>query len=628
MKKSFRVFLAVLLIVIFFSPLSKVRGSDCKDASKIFSSSYNLVFSFDEKGDAHVTQKVGLKNLVEDCVAKEYALKINSTKIQFLSGADSQGALIVKTKKDKNSTLISARLNDFVIGKNKTVVFQLHYKIRELAKKQGLIWTLTVPQIAASEKIETYSLKLLVPSNFGEVFMISPKPRTISTGKKQTTVTFSKNKILNRTVSASFGKDQEITFQLKAQLENTGFLSKKIVLPLPADGQKQQILFTSINPKPAKITLDGMGNYLAEYHLPADKSIEVSIKGVTKIPGENKNFSPPVKITSSKLEKMISPSRYLQTQDRLIQKKAKELETADAIYDFVTNYLEYDTDGFKARNSARKGALDSLNKKTPATSLDFVDLFVALAKAAGLPSREVFGFALSDGKGFKPSFVGEPLNTTNLHVWAQIYDNDKNTWVNYDPTWANTSGIDYIRGEFSDRFILFISPNGEDIDILKNFSLSADNVKIVGAKKSADFTPKVNLELSTDQAFAGFPTDLKIKLENKSGVTLSNGKIITTVENIVLLGDKEIEIEPLLPYETKTHKVRLRAGDIFKTTQGKAAVSLEALSGRDKIVLSKEKSILVASFFSLGVQQILLIILITLLIIGVVVPKLQTGRKR
>ena len=628
MKKGFRIVLAASLIVTFFTPRALVQGSNCSDPAKIFSGSYNLVFEFDKKGDARVTQKVSLKNLVGDCVAKEYALRINSTKIKFLSGEDSQGNLIVEIKKDKTSTVINAKLNDFVIGKNKTVTFQLRYIIKDLAKKQGLIWSLTVPQIAASEKVSSYRLKLLVPANYGEIFTISPKPQNVKEEKKQTTVSYSKNKILNRTISASFGRNQEISFGFKTQLENKGFLSKKFFLPLPPDTQKQQILFTSIKPEPTKITIDEIGNYLAEYSLNGGKSIEISVKGVARIPGAGKNFASPLKISSDNLQELKNPNSHIQTQDRLIQEKAKELKTSEAIYDFVKNYLEYDTDAFESTDSDRRGAIETLSKKTRATNLDFVDLFVALAKAAGLPAREVFGPVLPNDKGFNPSFVGEPLNTKNIHVWAQVYDADETSWVNYDPTWANTSGVDYVGEEFSDRFILFISPGGEDINSLKNFSVHTDSVIIAGAKNKSNFSPKLDLKLSTDQAFAGFPVDLQIKLKNKSGVTLSNGEIVTKVENVDLLGKEKIEMEPLMPYETKTYRVKLRAGDIFKATRGKVTTTLNGKSGDKKVVLSKEKEVVVASFFSLGLQQILLVMLLTLLVIGFAAPKLHRVLKK
>jgi hypothetical protein len=628
MKRAFRICLTISLFASFFIPSSRVSGSDCKDPTKIFASSYNLVFSFDKKGDAHVSQQVSLKNLVGDCVAKEYALRINSTKIKFISGSDTQGNLSVTTKKDRNSTTLNAKLNDFVIGKNKSVAFKLRYIIRNLAEKQGLVWNLTVPKITASEKVESYKLNLILPDSYGDIFTISPKPRAVKKADKLTTITFGKNKALNRTISASFGDYQEIAFELKTQLTNKGLLNKKFYLPLPADNEQQQILISSAEPKPTKITVDERGNYLAEYNLKGGDSFEVYIKGVAKIAGGAKYFPSIVSATSSGLDEFRSSSRYIQTQDRLIQEKAKQLKDAQSIYDFVVDYLDYNEDAFKNGKSTRRGALNSLSKKNLATNLDFVDLFVALSRATGLPAREVFGLTLGDAKGFKPIFIGEPLNTKNLHVWAQVYDTSSKAWINYDPTWGNTSGITHIREEFSDRFALFVSESGEDIDLLKEFTLSAENVKITGAKKPSNFFPKVDLLIDTDQAFAGFPVELEVKLKNKSGVSVSVGELSIATNNVTLLGRSKIEISPLLPYQTKVYKFKVRAGDIFKTTHGTVTVGLDAQSGTEEIVLTKEKKVTVSSFFSLGVQQILLFLVIVLLIVGAVFPKIQKTFKK
>ncbi|KKL62576.1 hypothetical protein LCGC14_2183790, partial [marine sediment metagenome] len=46
----------------------------------------------------------------------------------------------------------------------------------------------------------------------------------------------------------------------------------------------------------------------------------------------------------------------------------------------------------------------------------------------------VYGFVPVNESAFKPIFVSSPLNTTKLHVWAQIYDAKSKAWVNYDGT--------------------------------------------------------------------------------------------------------------------------------------------------------------------------------------------------
>jgi transglutaminase-like putative cysteine protease len=51
-------------------------------------------------------------------------------------------------------------------------------------------------------------------------------------------------------------------------------------------------------------------------------------------------------------------------------------------------------------------------------------LFVALARAAGVPAREVGGLAYVPD--MKPAF--------GWHAWAEIHDDHQ--WVSIDPTWG------------------------------------------------------------------------------------------------------------------------------------------------------------------------------------------------
>jgi len=301
MKRAIRFFLIVLFTGAFFTPFFTVRGVDCSDGSKIFSSIYDLTITFDGQGDAKVNQKVSLTNLVDGCFASEHSLNITSTNVRSVSGRDSLGHLSTQVKKKKETTAVTAKLNDEVIGKNKTVAFELSYVLKGLAKRQGLLWDLAVPQITTSETVKSYNLIIVVPSSFGEVFSISPTPKSIKTTKKQTLVTYDKSTAFRKSISASFGNHQEIRFTLKHQLENKSFLSKKFLLYLPPDTRKQQVLYKTIEPSPKKLTMDKYGNYLAEYIVGGRTTVEVVLEGVVKVIAEGKNLRTPIVLSSENL---------------------------------------------------------------------------------------------------------------------------------------------------------------------------------------------------------------------------------------------------------------------------------------------------------------------------------------
>ncbi|MCH7541826.1 transglutaminase domain-containing protein [Patescibacteria group bacterium] len=612
----------------FLTPFFTVIGADCSDASKIFSSNYGLTITFDGQGDAKVNQKVSLTNLVDGCFASEYSLNINSTNVRSVSGRDSLGNLSTQLKKKKESTTVTVKLNDEVIGKNKTVAFELSYVLKGLAKKQGLLWNLAVPQITTSEVVKSYNLVIVVPFSFGGVFSISPTPKSIKATKNRTVITYDKSTAFSKSISASLGSHQEISFTLKHQLENKSFLSKNFLLYLPPDTRKQQVLYKTINPSPKKLTMDKYGNYIAEYRVGGRSTVEVVFEGVVKVIAEGKDLPSPVFLSSDDLDKLKDSGRFIQVQDRLIQEKAKELKSTQAIYDFVVGYLEYDSNSYEAGSAGRLGAVELLRNNTPATNLDFVGLFLALTKASGIPSRIAFGLVIQDKDGFKPTFVGNPLNSRDLHVWAQIYDFKKKIWVDVDPTWGRTLSSNHIQEVFGDRFVLLTSNSGDDLDSLKALTISSNNIVVSGAEKKSDFTPKIDLLLESDQAFAGFPVEIKIKIQNNSGVSLTSGKIVVSTENVDLITDNPIEIPIIFPFETKVYKIKLRTGGIFGATLGNINVQFISNSGVDKIKLSKQRSVVVKSFFSIGPQQVLLFILVILLVIGAFSTKITRFFRR
>ena len=86
------------------------------------------------------------------------------------------------------------------------------------------------------------------------------------------------------------------------------------------------------------------------------------------------------------------------------------------------------------------GAVAALQNPDQAICMEFTDLFIALSRAAGIPAREIDGYAYTENPQLQP--LG--LVADVLHAWPEYYDKDKGVWIPIDPTWASTSGgIDY-----------------------------------------------------------------------------------------------------------------------------------------------------------------------------------------
>ena len=63
-----------------------------------------------------------------------------------------------------------------------------------------------------------------------------------------------------------------------------------------------------------------------------------------------------------------------------------------------------------------------------------------MSRAAGIPAREVNGFAYTQNPNIEPlSLVADVL-----HAWPEYWDKDKASWVQVDPTWGSTTkGTDF-----------------------------------------------------------------------------------------------------------------------------------------------------------------------------------------
>lgn len=119
--------------------------------------------------------------------------------------------------------------------------------------------------------------------------------------------------------------------------------------------------------------------------------------------------------------------------------------TAQAIYDYVVQTLQYNpSKGF----DNRLGAAAVLKEPTNAVCGEFADLFVTLCRAAGIPARELEGYA-DTGSSTRP------VTSDVLHAWAQVYD-EALGWVSVDPTWGNTAQTDFFTHLDSTRLVLAV----------------------------------------------------------------------------------------------------------------------------------------------------------------------------
>jgi len=191
----------------------------------------------------------------------------------------------------------------------------------------------------------------------------------------------------------------------------------------------------------------------------------------------------------------VENSRIKDLALELFDPKKNVAQNAYEAYKYVVENLEYDTEITQENTIQRHGALKALTQKGAWACMEFTDLFIALTRAMGIPARELNGFAFSEGESIVPTPVD--FNTGDmLHAWAEFYDPNFG-WVQVDPTWGNTSGIDYFT-KLDTNHLAFVvkGVSSEEPYPAGAYRLDTNQkqINVDFAEKQIDFEPKLEFK--------------------------------------------------------------------------------------------------------------------------------------
>lgn len=117
---------------------------------------------------------------------------------------------------------------------------------------------------------------------------------------------------------------------------------------------------------------------------------------------------------------------------------SKKITTIPEIYRYAVDTLTYNY-GRLNTSITRLGAQQALQYPDQAVCTEYSDVFISLAREKGLYTREIQGYGFSNDQELRPLSV----NADILHSWPEYFDDAKQLWIQTDPTWEDTSGIDY-----------------------------------------------------------------------------------------------------------------------------------------------------------------------------------------
>jgi transglutaminase-like putative cysteine protease len=514
------------------------------------------------------------------------------------------------------------------------VQFQISYVTDSLAIKRGKIWEINIPQIVTSENVSSYKLAVSTPLSYGKLGKISPTPDTVEEANSRTNFVFTKNSIGTSGIGASFGDYQVFKFKLIYRYKNNNLYTAKATIALPPDTEYQSLYYENIDPRPKSMEYDESGNYLATYNIKSGQTLEVIASGFVQIFNSDANLQKPHSWSKEELKKFTKEDKYIDSGNQLIQKKAKELKDIKEIYNFVTTSLKYDYTRLESDSLGRRGSLAALSKPEQSICTDFSDLFVALARAKGIPARGLVGFAYTDNANLRPTKVEGLIDTTVLHAWPEYYDDTKGRWIQVDPTWGSTTGgIDYFNKLDTNHFVFAINGTKSTSPIpaggYKTSENQTDDVKVEFSEVLPDINSSFNVLLNRKVVVAGFPGRGAITIENKTGRALFMGNLEVKSDGVFgLISPNKINADLVMPFEKREFSVQLRSNSLIDLVEENLKFELTGKVGTSDYSTEKEISVSVRPFFSVNLEQVILTIMLLIVLVSYLVPRFYTPKPR
>ena len=426
-------FKKIIFILTFFFLLF-FFGSNVSAEGEFFIDS-EVSYEVNETGITTVKNSITIENVISNIFATSYTFSFENIDPQNPRATYQGKSLALESKKEDDKNILTLKFDDSVVGKGAKRTFDLVFEEDSFATRTGEVWEIAIPRLSQPSSFRSYKVLLSVPLSFDKEAYISPKPTSTGFVGVRKIYSFSSPDQLASGITAAFGKFQVFSFTLNYHIENPLAQEAESAVAIPPDTSFQKVYYQVFNPKPSGITQDADGNWLASYVLAPRQRIDIQVSGSVQIFSEARPYPKPNNLV---LSQNLKESEFWQISDPGVLKLAKDLATPRAIYDYVSKTLRYDYERVKP-NVERLGAKDALENPQSAICMEFTDLFIALSRAAGIPSREVNGYAYTENPEIQPlSLVADVL-----HAWPEYWDGKKQIWVPVDPTWGSTSGIDF-----------------------------------------------------------------------------------------------------------------------------------------------------------------------------------------
>lgn len=531
-----RKFFLFFFLLFFFLPLKAYAAN--------FSTDYTVNYTVNNSSKTHVSFDVTLTNTTEQYYASSYTIHVGFDDVENITASDPDGSIVPKITDTSKGKTIELEFNKKVVGLGNKLTFNLRFDTDEVASAIGNVWAINVPGLSNQSEFSSFNVNVIYPTFLGRPVSIKPDNSNLINRAQGNRISFSKSDLGTSGISIAFGNFQIYSFDLTYHLENKNLFPVITEIAIPPQTNYQDISISEISPKPRNVTVDTDGNWLAQYNLSPSQDLKVIVSGKAKVYLSPKDE----KINEKDLSLYLRERKYWEVNNPKIKNLALELKTPKRIYQYIVDNLTYDFSRVTS-NKPRAGALNVLNDPTSAVCLEFTDIFVGLARAAGIPAREVDGYANTKNTQERPLSLVKDV----LHAWPEYYDSERQMWIMIDPTWGNTTnGIDYFDTLDFDHFA-FVK-KGKD----SNYPVPAGGYKTekdlttkdVDVKLSSDFSGEYLLlsePVLSKEFLPGLPIRGKVVVRNQGSV-ISKPKILKIESSFLKPLQKEIAISEIPPY--------------------------------------------------------------------------------
>jgi len=601
MKKILKIWRWFFLILFFFFFSQKIIWA------RDYKVDYQVEYFLEEKEgriESPVSFWIKITNLLSSVYVERFILTFPSSfLVKDFKAKDDWGEITPQIEKLNDKIKVTVKFSNPNIGKDSVNNFYLNFYQDNLFKVNGNIWEVILPTIE-KEKEDSYKVIVHLPKESKKkIGLAKPKPTYIFDNQ----IVWENPK--EKTLYAVFGDEQYYKTTLYYHLKNERPYPVYTEIALPPDTLYQKVFIEKIDQKPFSVYQDDDGNFLARYLLkPFEKKVIV-FDGVISV-----YTKPRVEIRDFINKKIKDQSKYLLSSKSFweiseIEKKINlsSLKTVKDIYDFVVDKLNYNQ-GLVLKKNERKGANLALSYPNQAVCTEFTDLFVALAREKGIFSREVQGYGFTQDEKLRPL----TLTSDILHAWPEYYDDEKKIWVPVDPSWQDTSGIDYF-SSFDLNHITFVI-HGKD----PSYPVSAGMYKLEDSSdivvKPVSYKPKEEIKIGIK--INNLPKKIDDKnfylvnlvLENQSNVSLF-GKKITFESLDVNISPKEFLIESFLPFEKKELKIKVNS---YIKNKKKAATFNVLFDGKE---VFKDQILIIPYYYNLGLKITIGVLFLAILMV-------------